>query len=462
MEVIDQLVRPASANHILLLKYILTVALMLFVPYLCMVMGASVLSLYFGNRGRKLKNENYLRFSKDVIERLTITKNAELALGIIPVLSILFSYAQLLYGAKTITIAMMALSAVIFIAAFIFVYKYRTSFKLESVLNSFRTLIPVAPFPASGGINAGGAQEEVIHDFEENLRKTKNTSGKIGVLLLYLAAYIFTGSTSLAADPSHWAEINNILALFFSWTTFSNFIYLLAASGTITGIAVLFYFFKWNGGIAGMSDDYSAFVKRFAGGLAFISAITLPVLIYYNFIYLPQTALSVSVFFYMLLALVVILLLCNFLYALIKNQEIKFVNVVFVLIFLAFLFNIIKDQIAFGNAIKEQTLLITEKSEELEKEKKSKLVSTEGISGEDVYKIKCTSCHRFDSRLVGPPHDQVVPKYGGDVQKLAKFILNPQKIDAGYPPMPNPGLKPKEAAAVAKYLIDKVKKDTGK
>jgi len=421
-----------------------------------MVMGASVLSLYFGRRGRKLKNGNYLRFSKDVIERLTITKNAELALGIIPVLSILFSYAQLLYEAKTITIAIMALSAIIFIAAFIFIYKYRSSFKLESVLNSFRTLINPE------NVKTHSESQANINEFEENIHKTKNAAGKIGVLLLYIAAYLFTGSTSLAANPERWGEVNNVLALMFSWTTFSNFLYLLAASGTITGIGILFYFFKWNGGIAGMGDDYSRFVKRFASGLAFISAMILPVLIYYNFIYLPQTALSVSFFFYMLLALVVILLLCNFLYAVIKNQEIKFVNAVFVLVFLAFLFNIIKDQIAFGNATKEQTLLITEKAEELEKEKKSKLVTTEGISGEEVYKIKCTSCHKFDSRLVGPPHDQVVPKYNGDVQKLAAFIMNPQKVDAGYPPMPNPGLKPKEAAAVAKFLIDKVKKDTGK
>jgi cytochrome c len=451
MEVIDQLIKPPSANHIMLLKYILTVALLLFIPYLCMVMGASAVSLYFNYSGKKLKNNMYLRFAKDVIERLTITKNAELALGIIPVLSVLFSYAQLLYEAKTITIGMMALSAVIFIAAFMLIYRYRTSYRIESVLNAFRKFAGKA-----------AESETEITDFEENVSKTKNTAGKIGVLLLYTAAYLFIGSMRLATDPARWSEINNVLALLFSWTTFSNFMYMLAASGTITGCAILFYFFKWNNGVTAMDEAYSKFVKRFAGALAFISAIILPILLYYNFVYLPQTALSISVFFYMLLALAVILLLCNFLYAVIKNQEVKFVNLVFVLVFLAFLFNIVKDQIAFGNAIKEHTLFISEKAEELEKEKKGKLISTEGISGEEVYRTRCTSCHKFDSRLVGPPHDQVVPKYKGDVNKLMTFILNPIKVDPNFPPMPNPGLKPKEAAAVAQYLIEKVKKDTGK
>lgn len=455
MEIIDQLIRPPSANQILLIRYILTVALLLFVPYMCMLMGASVLSLFFAWRGNKRKNNLYLRFAKDVIERLTITKNAELALGIIPVLSVLFSYAQLLYEAKTITMGVMALSAVFFIAAFIFIYRYRSSFKYESVLNAFKSFIK----------HESGKKlstEDVINEFEDNINKTKNTSGKAGVLLLYIAAYLFTGSTRLAADPQRWAEVNNVLELLFSWTTFWDFLYLLAASGTITGCAVLFYFFKWQGGIKDMDEEYSMFVKKFAAGLAFTSAIILPILLYYNFIYLPETALSLSVFFYMLLTLAVILLLCNFLYSVIKNQELRFVNLAFVLVFLVFLFTIIKDQLAFGNAVKEQTLLITQKADEQEKEKKGKLVTTEGISGEEIYKTRCASCHRFDTRLVGPPHDQVVPKYGGNVDKLAEFILNPVKVDAGYPPMPNPGLKPKEAAAVAKYMIEKVKKDTGK
>ncbi|MBK9330870.1 MAG: hypothetical protein IPM96_00355 [Ignavibacteria bacterium] len=58
--------------------------------------------------------------------------------------------------------------------------------------------------------------------------------------------------------------------------------------------------------------------------------------------------------------------------------------------------------------------------------------------------------------MSGPPYNLTVPKYNGDIKKLADFILNPTKISPDYPPMPNPGLKPKEAAAVSQYLIDKV------
>ena len=57
---------------------------------------------------------------------------------------------------------------------------------------------------------------------------------------------------------------------------------------------------------------------------------------------------------------------------------------------------------------------------------------------------------------MGPPYQETVPKYNGDVQKLADFVFSPTQNNPGYPPMPNQGLKKKEAVAVAKFLIDSV------
>src|SRR5205085_11688413 len=122
--------------------------------------------------------------------------------------------------------------------------------------------------------------------------------GKIGMYLLLAAAYIFVGSTSLASDPTRWESVNNILRILFSWQTIINFLYLLAAGGTITGGAILFYFFKWNGGMKDMGDEYAGFVRNYASRLTFISAICLPLLIFINFIYLPSSANSPSVYIY--------------------------------------------------------------------------------------------------------------------------------------------------------------------
>ena len=79
------------------------------------------------------------------------------------------------------------------------------------------------------------------------------------------------------------------------------------------------------------------------------------------------------------------------------------------------------------------------------------------ISGEDIYNGKCVACHQFDQVLVGPPYKEVLPKYENDQEALAQFILNPVKINENYPAMPNQGLKPNEAKAVAEYLLETYK-----
>jgi cytochrome c len=51
-----------------------------------------------------------------------------------------------------------------------------------------------------------------------------------------------------------------------------------------------------------------------------------------------------------------------------------------------------------------------------------------------------------------------MPKYEGKKTQLVAFIRNPVKVNPAYPPMPNPGLKPNEAEAVATYLLENYKK----
>jgi cytochrome c len=449
MDFIDQIVVPPSANHLLLLKYILIVSLLLFLPYLGMMMGASFISVYFSGKGSKSGNSMLSRFAKDVIEKLGITKNAELGLGILPLLSIIFIYAQLLYQAKTITVSVMGLAVIFFIAAFISIYKYRSGFEVESVITSLKS-----------SSNTGENNE--VKEFEEKLVRNSSSSGKIGTSLLYIAAYFFVGCMALASSPERWPEVNNILQVLFSWATIFNFMYLLSLSGTITGAAILFLFFKWSAFSTGkqgglnMSEEYSAFVRSFAIKLAFISSLFLPLLMFMSFVFLPTTALSQDVFLFLIAAITLALVLSNVLYMMFKNSETRYAVPVFFFVIIIFAFNVFKDESVLGNAIQQQSYTVLQKSEEYEKEVKAKLVTSSGISGEQIYNTKCIACHKFDVKLVGPPYQETVPKYNGDVQKLADFVYNPTQKNPGYPPMPNQGLKKKEAVAVAQFLIERV------
>jgi cytochrome c len=78
------------------------------------------------------------------------------------------------------------------------------------------------------------------------------------------------------------------------------------------------------------------------------------------------------------------------------------------------------------------------------------------VNAEDLFFDKCVSCHSFDKNGVGPAFNQVIPKYKGKNDDLKNFLLSPVKIDPKYPQMPNQGLKPAEAKAIAEYLFQEL------
>ncbi len=452
MEFIDEFVIPATDNHVLLIKYMLMISLLLFIPYLGMVLGATFLSTRYAKKGDIEGNSNYKRFAKDVIEKLSITQGAELALGAIPILSALFAYAQLLYLSKTITVSIMALAAVIFIVAFVFVYKYRNTFKIESILQSYKK------FVNKDAMKADNETAQEIEDFEEQNVSLNTSSGKVAKWLLLTGTYLFAGSMALASSPNRWEHVGNILQVIFSWQSMFSFFALLSLSGIITGGAIMFYFFRWDGGLKDMTDEYAATVKKIAGSIALISSILFPLMLIFTYIYLPSTAVTPTVFYYFIIVLIISLILGNYIYAMAKNSDTSSASVVFMLILILITFNILKDQAAFGSAIQTNLEEVEKVAEEHEKEAKKKTLQTTGIDPQAIFNQKCSACHKFDVKLVGPPYNETVAKYNGDVQKLAAYIFNPQKIDPAYPPMPNQGLKKKEANAMAQWLIDKVGK----
>ena len=450
MDLLRELVIPPSENHVLLVKYMLIISLTIFVPYIGMLLGASFISAYFNRKGRQTGSRIYLRFAKDVIEKLTITRSAELALGAIPAASILFSYAQLLYASKSITIDIMALSVLLFMISFVFIYRYRNSFLIIRLLDSVKeTVLPSA--------QAGSEKAALeIDKIGESVLRSNSFAFNFGKWLLFSAAYLFAGTRALASNPVRWESVDNILQIIFSWQTIFDFIAFLSIAGTITGAAILFFFFSWNKGVKDMDEGYSKFVKKFAGGLTLFSAAMFPFAVSISYMFLPASAQSQSVFLYFILVVVLALILCNYIYAMVKNSDTQPAALVFGLIIALLFLNIVKDQSALGSAIEPQLIITIKAADEMEKEAKSKTISTTGIDAKQIYDTKCIACHKFDLKVVGPPYQQSVPKYNGDVNKLAEFIYNPQKIDAAYPPMPNQGLKKKEALAMAKWLIDQV------
>lgn len=443
MNVLEQFVIPPSQDHTGLLTVMQILSMLTFLPFAGIMLGASVFSVYFNKKGKKTGNGLYVKIAKDIIDKLTVGKAAGFALGILPLMTIVMVYAQMLYGAQVISTSLLFLSLLVYVVAFIFIYNYKNAFQFETILNSVK----------------GGAElPEEAKQYEKKINYLGTRYGNWGIAALFIASFLFVGSTTIAAKPGIWTSVNNVLKLLISAPIWVNYLYFIASSFAITGGAILYFFFVWQGGVKNDNAEYKETVKKIAVGSALVGSLIQPVFIFAGTLFAPAVSTSSGFYTFAGFTLLAILVVCNLLYYVYKNSDMHLSGAVFFLMFFVFTFAIVKDQLAFRNAIKDHLLVVNAKAEEIAKEKAGSIVQVSGADGEKIYNEKCVACHKFDQKVVGPPYQETVPKYNGDLKKLAEFIYNPQKVNPSYPAMPNQGLKKKEAEAVAKYLMDKVGK----
>jgi cytochrome c551/c552 len=337
---------------------------------------------------------------------------------------------------------MLFLALILFIVGYVFIYNYKNAFQFEHILNAAKK----------------DDVSDEVKSYENRIVYMGARYGTWGIFVLLVSTFLFTRGVTLASKPGIWNSVDNILKLIITPTIWINFAYFLSSSAAITGGAILYFFFMWQGGVRPGYTEYNEAIKKFSIITALVGVLVQPLFIFANVLFLKAANASSGVYVFAGLSLLAVLIISNLLYHVYKNSEVNFSGIVFFLIFVLFAFTIIKDQLMFRNAVKEHLIVLNMKAEELAQEKSGSIVQVSAADGEKIYNEKCIACHRFDQKIVGPPYQETVPKYSGDLKKLAGFIYNPQKVNPDYPAMPNQGLKQKEAEAVAKYIMDKVGK----
>lgn len=443
MDFLDNLVLPQSAHHMVLLKYLLVLTYIILIPYLSVLFSSLVLSIYFEKKtGEDFKN---YRFSKELIDQITFNKSVSFALGVVPLLSSAFCYAQLLHLTGLNVPEYILISALFFIVALILIYTYKYTFHLKDIFN----------FASE---KAGSTIPEDLKSYQSKTTHLHKRSGLYGLVFLVITIYLFIASIQLAADSGNWSANNNFIGLIFSLKAFFYFLQFLVASFAITSAIILYKYFRVDSHNSNDSD-YLGFVKNIALKVGTVSTIILPLLIILNVMVKPLESFSYDVFGYALLSLIIVLCLVILFYVMLKESSAKFASLLVYLFVVLFAFLIIKDQYAFDTSTKKQFAILAANYENYQKKVKEEFgLVTEVINGADIYNGKCIACHQFDRKVVGPPYKEVLPKYEGNKDKLIQFVLNPVKVNSEYPPMPNQGLKPKEAEAVVEYLLTTYKK----
>ena len=217
MEFFDKLVIPQSAENLILLKYLLGLALILLLPYLGFLLTSIFYSVFYNVAGRKQNNQNYIRFSKDIINLASSGKIASIGLGVLPAVSIIILYGQFLHGSEADVRGVLSVAALLIVAGIMLVYAYEYTINLDSVLQAVR------------GANDNKVKKEAdasdLGNFIISNLSANKKSGFWGIVFLFIALFLITGSiiTSYNFAETHCKV--PLLYLIFSVKTLIKFIF---------------------------------------------------------------------------------------------------------------------------------------------------------------------------------------------------------------------------------------------
>jgi cytochrome c len=278
------------------------------------------------------------------------------------------------------------------------------------------------------------------------------------------AAFLSFLLLGILVNPAKLPLVRSNLVFILSWHALAEFLLFLALSFGLAGGIALRFLGRSKAGEAGGGPDYEARVRTAGTSFGMAGAVAAPALVVLYLITLPVPGLSTEVF--VMAATIPILALAVFalLYLLPGKEESRpgdHVSSLFILMFLAV---ILCDQSAAGSASQGLAApppgpIAAEKASTDGKAGEKPAAADAAVleKGKKVFDTVCAVCHRFDSKVVGPPLNDVVPKYKGDVEKLKKFIRDPVKVNPALPAMPKPAIKEDEVDAVARYLLSNVK-----
>ncbi|MEJ2616122.1 MAG: hypothetical protein P8Z35_14275, partial [Ignavibacteriaceae bacterium] len=416
MDFFNSLVIPQSADHIKLLHYMLILILFLFIPFISIVFSGTILSLFYRGKGYRAKNELYLKFSKDIAELTTVNKSMGVILGIVPMLTAILIFIQLLHAANTSVSVYLAWSFILSAIGIILIYSYRYSLSFNTIFDSLQEYAP---------------KNEEIYDEFRKFRKgsidVSNKTGLSGIILLFVGLWFFTAGVTFATFPHEWSNAT-FLGNLFSWKVIIRFISFIIGSFGITGGLLFFRFFFWEGGRKNISNDYKEFVRKTALTISFASMTLFPVFLLLDVLLLPDIAVSVGIFSYSIAAILLIFLALHLLYSMVKYSNTRFSGSVFFVILLIILSSTVKDELAMSNATEIQSLKLADRFETYMNGLKGITPAAVKVrTGEQIYQTVCSACHRFDKVLVGPAYDDVLPQFEGNKDKLVAFIRNPVK-----------------------------------
>ncbi len=446
MEFLDKLVIPQPDYNLNLLNYFLILGLSIFMTYAALLLGSTLMSVYFKNKSASHK-DNFAKLSRDYISLVTDNWIYAFGLGIIPFLSIIFIYTQLLHKQPVAIVSYLTFSFILFLIAIILAYRYKKSLHLINVFTHIKEKISIS--------------DDIITDIDNlsnEAESGKNRTGTWSAILMFIALWFFVGAISFAMTPDEW-WYGNALSVLFSGNSILKFLQFLAATFAFTSITFVFRKFFWDSDSTSYSQDYAEYAKKTNLWVGMISSMLLPVFIVLSLFVIPKNSLNPAIFGATMLNLFLVIVVLQQIYFVLKGRSNSFIKYAFYSFIVIFALLAFKDKTAFSVANRSHVLVLDQEYKIYKEAFLASLgIEAAPINAFEIYSGRCAACHRDEDAPTAPAHKNIIQKYldqADPVAALVQFIQNPQPVNPKWPPMPNQGLTTQEAKAVAEYLVEK-------
>lgn len=417
---------PHPEGTLKLLELLFFIGFSVFEIYLAIVFGSLFNSIYYSLKGGRFSDTLYFRHSLDFANQSGKGIIPPVFLGLVPLLAVFFILIQFQPPNISRFQVWFFISLLTYLFAFILLQFYKR--ELKSLLRI-------------EGVSSG--------------RK----HGTLPLVFSFIAVILFVATVWItAAIFTQFLEANPR----FSIATFllSPKVILRVVLFIIAGLlfsSLGYAFFKFSADKLSKSKDLigeGAFTRKVVAR-ALVFGLFFPFFMFFLFLIVPIGSVSFQYYILVIVSVSVLLLALIFAYFAFKELNIRFARIAFYISIVSYVLFFGSETTLFAVSNKVQEFQIVKAYQIYEEQ----LLASAGrvareINGEEIYKAKCVACHQFDTKFVGPPHKDVLKKYENRKEDMIKFILNPIKVDPNYPPMPNQGLKPKEAEAVVKYMFE--------
>jgi cytochrome c len=327
---------------------------------------------------------------------------------------------------------------------------------LAAVYSRYRPPFLTPPFLGSALVLLAGALT-LLFFYRRLLHRQRSAGipllvGTAGLLLLLGTLVLFACGGAALLNPEYWPHLDYNPLHFLSWNALARLLLFLALALPLSGAALL-------SGSQSAPPDLQPYLVRRGMLLAVPGLLLLPPGVLFVLVTLPVIArtplgalLSAAA---LLVALPLCLQLCHRLRegrGLAGRPLLAAVTLIVLLVGLGDVLS--REQVwADGTVLARQTV-----SAGAEQQPAVPVAQPVG-PGAQLFREHCAVCHRFDTRLVGPPLLEVLPRYRGRSDALQQFIRQPVKRDPDYPAMPALELRQEEIAALAAYLLDRLEQN---